>query len=181
MPRRAVLASLFIVGACRHSLEDAPDARVVPDAPMIDAGPSPSCIEAQSHSDLAFIEDQIFRISCIASSCHDGQGPGAGTLNLKKDFSHDALVGVDAETDSEASPAGSYKLVVAGQPRQSYLMFMIRHYSGTEMDPPAGAPNPNVGFMPQDISGQLPPLCIEKREAIVRWIEAGAPARVSGT
>lgn len=181
MPRRAVLAGLLLVVACRETLEDAPDARPQPDAPMIDAGPSPSCVEAQSHSDLAFIEDQIFKFSCIASSCHDGIGANAGELNLKKDMSHAALVGVDARTDSEASPSGSYKLVVAGEPKQSYLMFMIRHYSGDEMVPPAGAPDPNIGWMPQDISGELPPMCIEKREAIVRWIEAGAPERVPGT
>ncbi|MDX2091018.1 MAG: hypothetical protein SFX73_24375 [Kofleriaceae bacterium] len=175
MLRRVVLASLLLT-ACRESLETEPDARQRDAA--VDAGPSPSCLEAQTHADLAFIEDKIFKPACVFSSCHDGTGTGAGEMNLKEFMSHAELVDVDAQTDSMATPSGDYKLVVPNQPRQSYLMFMIRHYQGDEMMPPAGQPHGDVGFMPQDDSGELPPLCVEKREAIVRWIEAGAPVRM---
>lgn len=173
---RHALASLVMLAACRHSLETEPDAP--PRDAQVDAGPSPSCIEAQSHSDLAFIEDNVFKTSCVFSSCHDGTGMGAGELDLREFMSHAALVNVDARTDSSASPAGDYKLVVPLQPTQSYLLFMIRHIPAAQMTPPAGTPHNDVGFMPQDDSGDLPPLCIEKREAIERWIMDGAPARV---
>ncbi|HVK87503.1 MAG TPA: hypothetical protein VM513_25475 [Kofleriaceae bacterium] len=180
MLRRAALASLLILVACRTSLETEPDAPPRADAPavdMVDAGPSATCIEAMSHSDLAFIEDKIFKPGCVFQSCHDGIGGGAGTLDLRASMSHAALVNVDARTDADASPPGTYKLVVPMQPTQSYLMFLIRHYTAQEMSPEAGQPAADVGFMPQDNTGALPPLCIEKREAIVRWIEAGAPPR----
>lgn len=180
MFRRAVLASCLVVTACRTSLETEPDAPPRVDAPvvdMVDAGPSPTCIEAMTHSDLAFIEDKIFKPSCVFQSCHDGVGADAGELDLRAFMSHAALVNVDSNTDAEASPAGDYKLVVPMEPTQSYLMFLIRHYTGAEMTPPAGQPHADVGFMPQDDSGELGPLCVEKREAILRWIEAGAPPR----
>lgn len=177
MSRRVALAGLLLAVACRTSLETEPDAPPRVDSARVDAGPSPSCIEAQDHSDLAFIEDKIFKTSCVFSSCHDGTGTGAGELNLKEFMSHTALVNVDATTDSKANPPGDYKLVVPNEPRQSYLMFLVQHYQGSEMSPPAGQPHGDVGFMPQDDTGQLPPLCVEKREAIVRWIEAGAPPR----
>lgn len=177
MFRRAVLASLLIVAACRHSLETEPDAPPPRDAP-IDAGLSPTCLEAQTRSDLAFIEDKIFKFSCVFSSCHDGSGEGAGDMDLREFMSHASLVNVDSTTDDRASFAGDYKLVVPNQPTQSYLLFMIRHIPAADMTPPAGTPASDVGFMPQDDSGELPPLCEEKREAIERWILAGAPERM---
>lgn len=172
MRTRWWLGWLLAIGSCssQHVEADASPA----DAP-IDA--SASCVEATTHADLAFIEDRIFKASCVFQSCHDGIGTGGGELDLRDSMSHDALVNVDATTDAVASPPGDYKLVVPNQPRQSYLLFSLRHYPGDQMVPPAGDPNPTVGFMPQDTSGALPALCVEKREAIVRWIEAGAPPR----
>jgi hypothetical protein len=179
MFRRLALASLVTLAACRLSLDSEPAQPIDAAGPdsAIDAGISPSCMEATTHSDLAFLEDKVFKPSCVFSSCHDGVGQGAGELDLREQMSHGALVDVDARTDELASPAGDYKLVVPMQPTQSYLLFMVKHYAGTEMTPPAGEPAADIGFMPQDDSGTLPPLCVEKREAIVRWIEAGAPAR----
>ena len=172
MRSRWWLGWLLATGSCTSQHAE-PDASPLADSP-IDA--SPSCLEATSHSDLAFIEDRIFRVGCTFQACHDGVGT-TGTLDLRASMSHAALVDVDAGTDALASPPGSYKLVVPNQPRQSYLLFTLRHYSGPEMVPPAGEPDPDVGYMPQDTTGLLPPLCVEKREAIVRWIEAGAPPR----
>lgn len=185
MFRRAVLASLLITAACRHSFENEPTVEI--DAPppkmdaAIDAGPSATCLEAPNHSDLAFIEDSVFGRSCVFSSCHDGVGNnGAAKLDLRAFKSHAELVDVDSETDSMASPSGSYKLVVPGQPKQSYLMFLLRHYTGSEMEPAAGQPHGDVGFMPKANEDEaFEPLCIEKREAIVRWIEDGAPGRAT--
>lgn len=56
----------------------------------------------------------------------------------------------------------SYDRVVPGDPQRSYLMVILGHVPG----PLA----PNVGTMPYN----EPLLCAEKRQAIERWIAAGA-------
>ena len=169
MLRIAVLASCVLLApSCRHSLED--DPQVTPtDAPSgsADAPISASCQEATTHSDLAWIEDNIYARSCVFSGCHNGVGGGdAAQMNLKKGFSHAALVGVNSRLEP------SYKYVVAGQPNQSYLMMMIAHIPPEMMSPPTDPPEADVGFMPQ--AAAFVPLCVEKREAIQRWIAAGA-------
>ena len=40
------------------------------------------------------------------------------------------------------------------------------------MVPPSSGPPGDVGYMPED----APLICVEKRDAVQRWIEAGAPA-----
>ena len=57
-----------------------------------------------------------------------------------------------------------FKRVVAGDPANSYLLMILGHIDGPI--------DPNVGTMP---GGNNPLLCVEKREAIARWITAGAP------
>jgi hypothetical protein len=169
MVRFAVLASVVaLVPACRYSLEDGASNKVV-DASLVDAPLSPSCMEAKTHSDLAFIEDKIFAASCIFSGCHNGADTDAGRLDLRANMSFAELVGVDSVI------APTYKYVVPGMPNQSHLLMMIQHIPPAMMSPPTTAPDPQIGFMPQNAGGRA--ICLEKREAIERWIMAGAPAR----
>ena len=58
--------------------------------------------------------------------------------------------------------AAGRKLVVAGAPKQSYLMMMLQLFPPSEMEPtPVTAPPTDIGFM---------------LDAIERWVAAGAPA-----
>ena len=120
------------------------------------------------HSDLAWIEDNVFKQSCIFSGCHNGANTAAGRVDLRLGNSHRTLVDVDSAIDP------TRKLVVAGAPDQSYLLMMIKHIAPDDMAPPASPPPANIGYMPQNAGGAT--MCIQKREAIERWIEAGAPS-----
>lgn len=131
---------------------------------------SASCMEAPNHSDLAWIEGNVFASQCAFSGCHNGQATAAGRINLKDPgMSHDDLVNVDSMI------ASGRKLVVPGAPKQSYLMMMLRAFPPSEMEPTPVAPPPgDIGFMPQNAGGAV--VCCQKLEAIERWITAGAPA-----
>jgi len=167
MIRFAVLAScVALVPACRISLEDG--ASSAPIDSSVDAPLSPSCMEAMTRSDLAFIEEKVFAQSCIFSGCHNGAATAAGRLDLRVGMSFAELVNVASVI------APTYKYVVPGEPNQSYLLMMMQHIPPAMMTPPAPPPDPQIGFMPQNAGGR--PLCVEKRDAIQRWIVAGAPA-----
>lgn len=166
MRRIAVLAGLLLAPGCRISLEDSP-------APVdgavdgaVDAFVSPACLEAPNHSDLAWIEENVFRGGCaLSNSCHNGANTNAANmLDLRVGNSHAELVGVQSKL------AAQYQLVVPGQPQQSYLLMLIQQIAPQDMDPPASPPPNEPGFMPQNSS----PLCEQKRAAVQRWIEAGA-------
>lgn len=167
MSRIAVLAScLALVPACRYSLEDGASSVTVDSS--IDAPISASCMEATTRSDLAFIEKKIFASSCIFSGCHNGVDTDAGRLDLREGMSFMALVGKSSVI------APTYKYVVPSKPNESHLLMMIRHIAPEMMSPPAMPPDPQIGYMPQNAGGRV--MCVEKREAIERWIMAGAPA-----
>ena len=166
MFRFALLASVALLPACRYSLEDG--ATTVTVDSSVDAQISASCMEATTRSDLAFIEMKVFGTSCTFSGCHNGANTDAGRLDLREGMSHAELVNVD----SVISPM--YKYVVPGQPNRSHLLLMIQHIPPDMMTPPAMAPDPQIGYMPQNAGGR--PLCVQKREAVERWIMAGAPA-----
>ncbi|HEY0993901.1 MAG TPA: hypothetical protein VGD80_42890 [Kofleriaceae bacterium] len=118
-------------------------------------GPGP-CEEATAHSDLAWIQSHVFDVSCSSPSCHRGVATNAGLLDLGSGHARDQLVGVTSTSST------SWKRVVPGDPSRSFLLAAIGHIPG---------PRPMDGIMP--LGG--PMLCVEKREAIQRWIEAGAP------
>lgn len=126
-----------------------------PDAPeMVSA----SCQEATQHSDLAWIQDNVFAKQCSLGGCHAGAASNAGHLNLASAAtSYQDLVGQPAQTES------GWMRVVAGDADKSYLLVAIDQATG---------PEPVGGYMPQTSTE----LCSDKREAIQRWIEAGAPA-----
>jgi len=118
-------------------------------------GPGASCEEAVDHSDLAWIQSNVFDRSCSTPSCHRGVASNAGFLDLSGGRTHGSLVGVTSTSSA------SWKRIVPGDPSRSYILVAIGHIPG---------PLPIDGVMP--LGG--PMLCVEKRDAIQRWIEAGA-------
>ena len=124
--------------------------------PLPDAPPSPNCLAATEHSDLAWIQERIFTPTCSAfAACHsDGDDPAAG-LRLTAALSHDSLVG------QPSSLFPSRTLVTPGSPEDSYLLVVLGSLDG---------PLPDAGTMPPN----NPILCVEQRDAIARWITAGA-------
>lgn len=154
------VAAVAAWGACRITLED--------DSFPIDAGSnlSASCMMAQTSSDLAFLETKVFATACTFSGCHNGTDDDAGRMDLRSGMAFASLVNQPSNIDP------SFMLVVPGQPTQSYLLMMVQHFRPEEMSPPAEPPPFEVGLMPQNTGGK--PICAPKREAIARWIAAGA-------
>jgi hypothetical protein len=136
------LAALALA-ACSDDTGGEPDAMI-----------SPACLEANDHSDLAWLQDNVFTPSCAAfSSCHQGGATAAQGLNLEAGNTEANLVGVNSNRFPDQI------LVVPGDPQASYLMVVLGSYEGTLSD---------RGTMPPN----NPLLCIEKRQAIERWIQS---------
>lgn len=128
----------------------------VPDAmPIPPDGIPPNltpCEEAVYHSDLPWIQEQVFDVSCT-TMCHGDASPAA-QLSLKPGESRAALVNV------RSTQFPDWTRVVPGSAAQSMLMVQL-----------GGEPGPALeGTMPW---GQ-PKLCDEKIDAIRRWIAGGA-------
>jgi hypothetical protein len=132
----------------------------------IDAPPSASCLEADTYQNLANIESKIFKTSCVFSGCHNGGATDAGRMDLREGMAHASIVGVESEIEL------GRQLVVPGNPAASYFLLMLGEIDPAEADPPTNPPPAAIGLMPQNAGGML--LCSQKRQAIVRWIEAGA-------
>lgn len=160
---RVASSLLLMITACGGGGTDNPDGSVDPDGP-----PSVPCMEATGYQDIATIETKIFALACTFSGCHNGGNTDAGMIDLRPGAAHAHLVDFPSELDT------SRKLVVAGNPKASYLMLMIGHVAPEDAEPAGSLPPSNIGLMPQNAGGKL--LCREKREAIERWIMAGAPA-----
>ncbi len=173
--RVAALACVLAAAACDtavHHIEIGP----------LDA--APACESAKDHSDLEWIQANIFDKSCsLSTACHKGTASEAVELSLDDGKSHTQLVGTDglgADCMSEIAipPAAdhTWKRVVPGHPETSYLMVLIdpkvnpSNQGPTDPDGLDGPLDPKVGSMPVDNSL----LCKEKRDAILRWIEQGA-------
>jgi hypothetical protein len=143
--------AVFATAGCRVYLDD-PNGEA-----QTDAGISVTCMEATQHSDLAWIQENIFSASCVFSGCHKGTASSAGFLSLEVGKSFVQLV------DKPVTKPTGFTRVVAGDRSMSYLMSAIN----------AGGPTtevPKDGYMPQG----NPQLCQEKKDAIGRWIDAGA-------
>jgi hypothetical protein len=125
-----------------------------PDASPPDAAPpSPSCLEAVNHSDLAWIQENVFDTGCASFSvCHMGNASSAGGLNLEAGMAEAAMVNVDSTRIT------SWKLIVPGDPDNSYLMAILGDVEGPLTD--------GVGTMPFN----NPTLCQQKLDSIRRWI-----------
>jgi hypothetical protein len=163
MFRIALVASVvFATSACRLSLEG----ETRPGDGGADATLSKACMDATTYQNLAMIESEIFRASCIFSGCHNGAATDAGRLDLREGKAFGQIVNVASLIDP------TRKYIVPNQPNQSWLLLMMGHFMPSEMSPPAtGVPTP-PGLMPQNSGGAL--VCKEKRDAIVRWIMMGA-------
>jgi hypothetical protein len=147
----ALSALLLCFSGCG---DDGGDGVVTPDASPPDAAPlSAECIEAANHSDLAWIQAEIFTKSCASFSvCHQGAAASAGGLNLEDGAAEAALVNIDSVRFSD------WKLVVPGDADNSYLMAILGDVEGPLTD--------GIGTMPFN----NPPLCQPKLDAIRRWI-----------
>ena len=133
---------------------------------MCQMSTSTACMAATSHSDLTWIQQNVFDKQCIFSGCHNGAPTSAGKVDLRDGMSYAHLVNFG----SILTPGRT--LVVASQPTQSYLEVMLGIIKPADASPPASPPPASVGLMPQSNGGAL--LCCQKLGAIDRWITAGA-------
>src|SRR5688572_11200977 len=136
-------------------------------APTIDAPPSPSCLEADNHSDFDWINTEIFNKSCANfTSCHQGNNP-AGGLNMTTSRAYMELVNVPSDW------FGDWMRVAPCSLEDSYLMVKMRCHSETDQFGMQCQDGPLDGgsLMPPNSR----PLCRQKLEAIERWILLGAP------
>lgn len=138
--------------------EDDEGAGIEPDATVVeapDAAPlSASCMEAQDKSDILWIQEKIFDSCAAFSVCHQGAAISAGGLNLESGFAETAMIDIDSRLFPD------YKLVVPGDPDNSYLMVILGGAQGPLKD--------GVGTMPYN----NPLLCDPKIDAVARWITA---------
>jgi hypothetical protein len=155
-------AITILLAGCRISLEpnDTGDSTT---RQCIVSTTSRPCMDAVAHSDLTWIEQNIFATSCNFSGCHS-RASDDGKLDLRPGMSHDHLVGVSSTIDP------TRKLVVPNDVDASYLMLMLRDVPPAMANPP-GSPPPGGVYMPQGAPG----LCCQKLDAFERWINAGAP------
>lgn len=140
--------ALFSAGACGDKNGEGSDLK--PDATPL----SPSCIDAQGKADIEWIQEKVFTSCAAFSACHQGAAKSAGGLNLEKGNSEAAMIDVDSKLFPD------FKLVVPGDPGNSYLMVILGSVPGPLDD--------KVGTMPYN----NPTLCEPKLEAISRWIAA---------
>lgn len=159
---RLVLGIALAAAACGTDVRDSKDQNTVPPdggvdgqmtaTPPDDGATLTPCEDAVFHSDLAWIQSNVFDVHCT-QGCHSGSNPASG-MNLSAGVAHANLVGVTSQYDS------SWKRVVAGSAAQSMLMVQIGGEAGPTLE----------GYMPW---GQ-PRLCDEMVDSIRRWINEGA-------
>jgi hypothetical protein len=130
-------------------------------------GPSAECLEAENHSDLEWIQDNIFTGTCaLSASCHSGAATLAQDLNLEPGNAEADLVGVPAQGDF----AEGLNLVEPGDPDNSYLMVVLGQFGTDDPRLPEDSAGDKI-TMPDSSTG-LDILCQEERDAIARWISS---------
>lgn len=128
-----------------------------------DATVSSACLEADKHSDFAFVRDEVFPISCSNfMRCHRSAPRAAADLDLTAAKAYDNLVNQMTESMPNAMPR--WLRVDPGHPERSYILVKLGDIKGVEL-------GDGEDYMPPN----SPPLCKQKIGAIKRWIEAGAP------
>lgn len=134
--------------------DTAPDAAVV-SMPDASGAPLTVCQQATQHSDLTWIQDNVFTSTCAVAHCH-AEDNQAGGLVLATGMSHDYLV-------NRASTVQTTMMrVLPGDPANSYLLIAL---GGEPGNPPEGTVMPWGGAQT---------LCGEEIDAIKRWVAAGA-------
>lgn len=122
---------------------------------------SPSCMEAEQHADLAWLQENIFTPGCANfSSCHQGEALSAGGLNLEDGMTETNLVNVESQIVNDLG-MGPMDLVEPGDCAQSYLIVIMEGMPSNLIDS-------SVGTMPYG----NPRLCSQKIDAVCRWIES---------
>jgi hypothetical protein len=130
-----------------------------------DAAPDPRCMEGEQHSDLEWIQTNIFSRTCAAfSACHQGSARSAGGLNLEEGQAFDNIV--EAPADVAERQGFTMHIVEPGVPEDSYILHILGRYGTTVEENPRI--DPKIGFMPYNNE----PLCEGKLGAIERWIES---------
>ncbi len=176
MSRRSAIAIAIAIAtalialtipACRYSLDEPVElaTRSCKD------GTVPACVDAPMHSNLAWIEANVFN-KCTFSGCHNGAMTDAGRLDLSVGKSFAAMVNIDSAVAAGPMLTGKAKIVTPGVPDRSYLLVMLRQITPAEHDPPLDVPPKAVGYMPQNAGGAI--TCCQKLDAVTRWVEAGA-------
>ena len=155
------LSLLLLVAACggdTSTERTSPDAGTFSDASSTntdpDAGAQTVCDQAKTRSDFAFIQQHVLTPSCATAMCHSGPEPEVG-LDLGAGAAYANLV------NKGASTVTGWMRVTPGSLATSYLAVSLGRAEG---------PPPRDGYMPLGAD----PLCLEKLEAIERWILAGA-------
>jgi hypothetical protein len=151
MPYRLLVILVAVVGGAACSGGSSPDIDGAP------ADASAACQMATTYQDFTTIQSQIFTRQCAFMDCHDSASPES-MMDLTAANARDQLVNVDVMLEV----AAGWKRVVPGDPVNSYLMVIL----GAQ----PGPLDSTVGTMPLN----SPLLCDEKRQAIARWITAGA-------
>ena len=150
-----VIGAVGGLGACGGGGDDGDDTPAVDGAP---ADASAACALATTYQNFTMIQTEIFQRQCSFMDCHDALAPEA-QMDLTGATAHSSLVDVP----STMAVAMGMDRVEPGNPAMSYLMVILGEYPGPL--------DPVVGTMPSN----SPLLCQEKRDAIERWIVAGAP------
>lgn len=147
------LGAVVFLGCSDDPGQDNPDAMI--GGGGADAMITAECLEATEHSDLAWLQENVFSPTCATfTGCHAGGGATFG-LNLSEETqTQDNLVGKPSFRKPDQT------LVVPGDAAASYLMVVLGSYDG-DLDPRTGTMPPSSSL-----------LCIQKREAIERWINA---------
>jgi hypothetical protein len=161
---RAVLLFALLAMGCKIDLDKA-DVDASTTGRTCKVGTSAGCVQAEQHSDLTWIKQNIFMANCFGSSCHTG-ATASGKLDLTDDPYMTLLGPSGTGVASNLSP--SHKRVVPGDPSMSYLFFLIHGLDGDLgifEEPPK-----TVGYMPMSNAA----ICCQKIDAVKRWIEAGA-------
>lgn len=105
----------------------------------------------------ARIQDEIFDLSCTASSCHSAVGK-RGDLVLEPDVSFDNLI--DVVPDNEAAAIDGFVLVEAGNPDNSFLIAKCEMPLDEDYE----------DIMPFGTDG----LDSERQQMLIDWVLAGA-------
>src|SRR4051812_21776400 len=98
--RRAVLAVLLVT-ACRIDLDHRKESDGGTTGGMCMVTTAQPCMDATTHSDLTWIQDNIFSKQCTFTGCHNGGSTDAGRLDLRNNAASLAhLVNFDSNLES---------------------------------------------------------------------------------